>query len=68
MLDAILGIFVSWKTSLAGVVAFFALTAHSLWGVNITVDQQATIVAFVLLILGFVSKDNNKTGVATDES
>ncbi len=67
IVGSILGGFTNWKSSLAGVVAFLALLLHTYGVLEITPTQQATIVAFALLVIGWVSKDSTITGSPLDE-
>jgi hypothetical protein len=62
LLGSFLGGFSSWKSTLAGFVAFLALVLHSRGWIEITPEQQATIVAFALLVIGWVSKDTTVIG------
>ncbi len=62
IINNIIGGFTSWKSTLAGFVAFLALVLHSRGYIEITPEQQATIVAFALLLIGWFSKDTTVAG------
>lgn len=52
-----LGILTNWKTTVAGVVAFVALLLGQLDIVQLTAQQEDTIVAFAILVIGFIAGD-----------
>ena len=67
LIETILGGFSSWKTTLTGLVGAIIVLLNSYSVIHITAEQQATIIAFVLLILGWVAKDNNAIGKPADD-
>lgn len=68
LLQWLIGGFTSWKTSIAGVVGAIVVLLNS-WGVIvITPEQQGTIIAFILLVIGWFAKDANKTGTPQEDS
>ena len=66
ILNTLLGGFVSWKTTLVGLITGIIALLNSLGVINITTEQQTTIVSFAVLLIGWLAKDNNKVGKATD--
>lgn len=67
--DWFLGGFTSWKTTLAGLIGAIFLLLHNVLGYPIvTTDQLATVVAFIVFVIGYFSKDSNAVGKPTDDS
>ncbi len=66
---SLFGGFTNWKTTLASVVGFIALLLHAHYSaVNIDAAQQATIVAFIVLVVGWLAKDSTATGHPLDDN
>lgn len=62
ILQSVLGGLTSWKTTLTGIVGAIAILLHTFGILTLTPEQQATIVAFTVLVIGFLSKDSDKSG------
>lgn len=55
-----MSIFSNWKTTITGIVGFAALLLGQLNVIQITPENQQTIVAFVILVIGLLAKDGSK--------
>lgn len=51
------GIFTNWKTTVTGIVAFLVLLLSQLEVVYFTPEQEQTIVAFAILVIGLIAGD-----------
>lgn len=67
ILDTFLGGFTSWKTTLVGVITAVIVFLNTFHVFTITPEQQGTIIAFAILVAGWIMKDASATGLPTDD-
>lgn len=66
LFNIFLGGFANWKTTLTSIIAAVVYLLHSLHVIDITPEVQTAFVTVTIFIFGFLTKDSNKTGTATD--
>lgn len=67
LLEWFIGGLTNWKTTLSAIVGLAAVLLGQLGIVVITPDQQITIVAFFMLVIGWFAKDSNVAGKPLEE-
>lgn len=63
-----LGGLTNWKTTVTAIVGAVALILSTFHVITITPEQQATIIAFILLLVGWFAKDSNVAGTPQDDA
>jgi hypothetical protein len=57
ILNSILHGFTNWKTSLTSILGAVALILSNFHVLTITADQQTTLVAAIIIVVGWFAKD-----------
>ncbi len=67
LLQWFLGGLTNWKTTVTAIVGAAAVLLGTFHILTITPDQQLTIIAFVMLVVGWFAKDSNSVGSVQEQ-
>lgn len=68
LLQWLLGGLTNWKTTVTAIVGAGAVLLGTFHVITITPEQQGTIIAFALLVIGWFAKDSNSTGTVQEQA
>lgn len=69
IIEIIAGGFTNWKTTLSAFVAMAFILLHNVFGfASVSQEMQMQIIAVAVFLVGYFSKDADKSGKPLDEN